>query len=133
MRILVADDDFSNRKLLEKILEGYGEVVLVDSGIAAVEKATAGMEEQNAFSLICLDIMMIQLDGYKALEAIRAAEKKYQVLPNQRAKIIMISALDKDVSEDIQVSSDYDAYLCKPIVLDKFEQLLADMGFQKQS
>ncbi|MCI5805379.1 MAG: response regulator [Clostridium sp.] len=130
MRVLVADDDFVNRKFLEKIFCRYGEVVAVDNGMSAVDEAVRGMEQREFFDLICLDIMMTKLDGYKTLEAIREAESKYAVFDN-RAKVIMISALDEVVLDSFQVCSDYDAYICKPIVVDKFEKLLDKMGFDK--
>lgn len=131
MRILIADDDFVNRRFLEKIFAEYGEVVAVDNGMSAVDEAVKGMEERELFDLICLDIMMTKLDGYKTLEAIREAESKYSVLEEEKAKVIMISALDEVVLDSIQVCSDYDAYICKPIVVDKFEILLEKMGFCK--
>ncbi len=131
MRILIADDDFVNRRFLERIFSGYGEVVAVDNGMSAVDEAAKGIEERELFDLICLDIMMTRLDGYKTLEAIREAENKYAVLEEERAKVIMISALDEVVLDSIQVCDDYDAYICKPIVVDKFEQLLEKMGFHK--
>ena len=130
MRVLVADDDFVNRKFLEKIFNRYGEVVAVDNGMSAVDEAVRVMEQREFFDLICLDIMMTKLDGYKTLEAIREAESKYAVFDN-RAKVIMISALDEVVLDSFQVCSDYDAYICKPIVVDKFEKLLDKMGFDK--
>ena len=130
MRVLVADDDFVNRKFLEKIFSRYGEVVAVDNGMSAVDEAVRGMEQREFFDLICLDIMMTKLDGYKTLEAILEAESKYAVFDN-RAKVIMISALDEVVLDSFQVCSDYDAYICKPIVVDKFEKLLDKMGFDK--
>ena len=133
MRILIADDDFVNRRFLEKYLSLYGEVVAVEDGMSTVEEAVKGMEERQMYDLICLDIMMTKLDGYKALEAIREAEKKYAVLAEERAKIIMISALDEVVLDNVQVCNDYDAYICKPIMLDKFEKLLERMGFQKKA
>lgn len=131
MRVLIADDDFVNRRFLEKILTQYGEVVAVDNGMSAVEEAVKGMEERQLFDLICLDIMMTRLDGYKTLEAIREAEKKYVVLEEDRAKVIMISALDEVVLDSIQVCNDYDAYICKPIILEKFEKLLEKLGLKK--
>ncbi len=130
MRVLVADDDFVNRKFLEKIFAQYGEVVAVDNGMSAVDEAVRGMERREFFDLICLDIMMTKLDGYKTLEAIREAENRYAVFDN-RAHVMMISALDEVVLDSIQVCSDYDAYICKPIVVDKFEKLLHKMGFEK--
>ncbi|MGN0437674.1 MAG: response regulator [Lachnospiraceae bacterium] len=131
MRILIADDDFVNRRYLEKILGEYGEVVAVDNGMSAVDETSTAMEEQQLFDLICLDIMMTKLDGYKTLEAIREAEKKYCISEEKRAKVIMISALDEVALDSIQVCSDYDAYICKPIVLEKFHRLLVKMGFSK--
>lgn len=133
MRVLIADDDFVNRRFLEKIFAGYGEVVAVDNGMSAVDEAIKGIEERQMFDLICLDIMMTRLDGYKTLEAIREAEKKYAILEEERAKVMMISALDEVVLDSIQVCSDYNAYICKPIMLEKFEKLLEKMGFHKQA
>ncbi len=133
MRILVADDDFANRRFLEKVLEQYGEVEVVDNGISAVDEASNAMAERQMFNLICLDIMMAKLDGYKTLEAIREAEKKYGVHAEDRAKVVMVSALDEVVLDNIQVCNDYDAYICKPIIIEKFDQLLNKMGFPKQA
>ena len=133
MRILVADDDFANRRFLEKVLEQYGEVAVVDNGISAVDEASTAMAERQMFDLICLDIMMAKLDGYKTLEAIREAEKKYGVHAEDRAKVVMVSALDEVVLDNIQVCNDYDAYICKPIIIEKFDQLLNKMGFSKQA
>ena len=131
MRVLIADDDFVNRKFLEKILTEYGDVIGVDNGMSAVEEAVKAIEAKQGFDLICLDIMMTRLDGYKTLEAIREAENKLEIAKQERAKVIMISALDEVALDSIQVCDDYDAYICKPIVMDKFEALLSKMGFSK--
>ena len=133
MRILIADDDFVNRRFLEKILSLYGEVVAVDNGMSAVDEVTRAIEERQLFDLICLDIMMTKLDGYKTLEAIREAESKYGVQEQDRSKTIMISALDEVVLDNIQVCDDYDAYICKPIVIEKFYKLMDKLGFSKIS
>lgn len=133
MRVLIADDDFVNRRFLEKIFADYGEVVAVDNGMDAVNEATKALEEQTYFDLICLDIMMTRLDGYKTLEAIREAEEKLDTTKEHKAKVIMISALDEVALDSIQVCDDYDAYICKPIVMDKFEGLLEKMSFKKMN
>ena len=131
MKILVADDDFVNRRFLERFFEEYGDVTAVDNGMSAVDEAVCAMEEGNFFNLICLDIMMTKLDGYKTLQAIREAERNYVVNQEDRAKVIMISALNEVALDNIQVCSDYDAYICKPIVAKKFHKLLSKMGFEK--
>ena len=131
MRILVADDDFVNRRFLEKIFEGYGEVNVVDNGMTAVDEAVAAIDGENYYDLICLDIMMTRLDGYKTLEAIRSAEAKYNVSSDNKVKVIMISALDEVTVDSTQVCNDYDAYICKPIIIKKFEKLMSKLGFEK--
>lgn len=131
MRILIADDDFINRKFLEKILSKYGEVVTVDNGMSAVEEATSVLDGGEPYALICLDIMMTKLDGYKTLTAIRNAERKFGLAKENRAKVIMISALDEIVADTAQLREEYDAYVCKPIILEKFEVILSKMGFKK--
>ncbi|MBE5943028.1 MAG: response regulator [Lachnospiraceae bacterium] len=131
MRILIADDDFVNRKFLEKMFLEYGEAIGVDNGMSAVEEVVQALEEKKPFDVICLDIMMTRLDGYKTLEAVRDAEEKYNISKESRAKVIMISALDEVAIDTIQVCDDYDAYICKPIVMDKMEELLEQMGYTK--
>lgn len=131
MRILIADDDFVNRKFLEKLFDDYGDVTAVDNGISAVDEAVAALESDNYYNLICLDIMMTRLDGYKTLEAIREAEHKYNITGDNRAKVIMISALDEVTVDSDQVCNDYDAYICKPIIIEKFQKLLSKLGFEK--
>ncbi|MCM1179088.1 MAG: response regulator [Clostridium sp.] len=133
MRILIADDDFANRRFLEKVFSLYGEVVAVDNGMSAVDEATRAMEERQIFDVICLDIMMTKLDGYKTLEAIREAEDKYGVHRQEHSKVIMISALDEVVLDNIQVCSDYEAYICKPIILEKFEKLIERLGYSRMA
>lgn len=131
MRVLVADDDFVNRRFLEKIFAEYGDVKVVDNGMTAVDEAVAAIDSKDYYDLICLDIMMTRLDGYKTLEAIRAAEAKYNVSSDNKAKVIMISALDEVTVDSTQVCNDYDAYICKPIIIEKFEKLMSKLGFEK--
>lgn len=125
MRILVAEDDMANRKFLEKFLGKYGEVLLAENGMVAVDTYVDNANKKQYFDLICLDIMMPKIDGYKALAAIRDAEKKLEA---PRANIVMISALD-EVGELIsQSNGDYDSYISKPIDLTKFSMMLKELG-----
>lgn len=132
MRVLVADDDFVNRRFLEKLFSEYGEVTAVDNGMTAVDEAVKALEDKQPFGMICLDIMMTKLDGYKALEAIREAENKYKSASKERAKVIMVSALDEVALDSTQVCNDYDAYICKPIAVDKFSKLMEKLNVPKK-
>ncbi len=66
-RILVAEDNASNRILIGKLLNKRGlEPVFAENGLEAVEKAMEG------FDLILMDIQMPELNGYEAAAKIKS-------------------------------------------------------------
>lgn len=68
-RILVVDDDESNRCMLASMLRGVGyEVKESDSGASAL----AMIHEDNAFDLVLVDKRMPEIDGVELLKKIRA-------------------------------------------------------------
>lgn len=71
LRVLVADDNMTNRRILEGMLCGMElEVTLVNDGRAALDTFQPG-----AFDLLLLDIAMPELDGIEALDRIRNRER----------------------------------------------------------
>ncbi len=127
MRVLVAEDDVASGKFLSKLLARYGEVVLTTDGIQAVDTFVAAAGEKNFFDLVCLDIMMPKIDGYKALASIRDAERKLGIPRISRCKVVMISALDEDFDASY-ASEDYDDYICKPIDVMRFDSIIRKLG-----
>lgn len=127
MRVLVAEDDIASGKFLSKLLTKYGEVVLATDGIEAVDEFVKSVQDGKEFDLVCLDIMMPKLDGYKTLESIRDAERKLGIPRISRCKVVMISALDEEFDANY-ASNDYDDYICKPIDIIKFESIIKKLG-----
>ncbi len=126
MRILVAEDDLASGKFMEKLLSKYGEVVLVRDGIAAVDAFVNAITDKEKFDLVCLDIMMPKIDGYKALASIRDAERKLGTSRLSRCKVVMVSALDEGFDANY-ASDDYEEYVCKPIDIVKFDELMRNL------
>lgn len=116
MRILIVEDDFTNRVVLQKYLSAYGECDIAVNGEEAVQAHQLALDEANPYQLICLDIMMPTLDGNEALKIIRDKEKLLNVSPEKEVKIIMVTALDSphDVF-DSYYSGGCTSYLIKPI------------------
>ena len=131
MKTLIAEDDFVSRLLMQGILKSYGPLHVVVNGKEAVEAVRLALEAQEPYELVCLDIMMPELDGQGALTQIRELERAKGVQDGDGAKIIMTTALD-DIKN---VSSAYkhlcDAYLTKPINQDHLFAELRKLGLIK--
>lgn len=77
MRVLVADDNQTNQKILATLLGKLGaDVTLAKDGHEACQ-----LYEPGAFDMLLLDISMPGLDGIGALDAIRLVETHAKVAP----------------------------------------------------
>jgi two-component system chemotaxis response regulator CheY len=124
LRMLLAEDDFSSRLVLQSFLSRYGECHVAVNGTEAVAAFRSALEHGQRYDLICMDIMMPELDGREAVRQIRALEEEFGILSTSGAKIIMTTAVD-DVKEVVQCFHELcDSYLTKPIDL---AQLLGQM------
>jgi len=115
MRTLIVEDDFTSRLLLQSFLSKYGECHIAVNGKEALAAFRAGHKSGQHYNLICMDIMMPEMDGQTAIKEIRALEEAGGTLSTNGVKIIMTTALD-DVKNVVQsFKSLCDAYLFKPI------------------
>ncbi len=128
MKILIAEDDLASRKFLYKILSQYGDCDLTVNGIEAVEAFLTAWDLKAPYDLICLDIMMPKVDGIKALKAIRDLEKQKGVQEPDRAKVIMITALNDTESVFSSFQTGCEAYAAKPIDTEKLIEVIKDLG-----
>lgn len=115
MKILVVEDDFTSRILMHKLLAPYGEVHIAVDGKEALEVVHKSLESGEYYSLICLDLMMPEMDGQVALEEIRKAEAARGVSEDNQVKIIMTTALSDSDNVTNAFHSKCDAYMVKPV------------------
>lgn len=124
MRILIVDDDIDFSRLLSKYLSPFGECEVSVDGVDAFESVKLAFEEAHPYDLICLDIMMPNLDGQDALKKIRDIEQEQGIRVGEGAKIIMITAMDDDDHRLVSFLRLCDGYLTKPLQKeDLFEKL----------
>ena len=108
MRILVADDNATNRKVIELMLSAAGaQPTCVADGREAVEAWTAG-----AYDVVLMDLRMPVMDGLAAIRAIRAAEA---ASGRPRTPVIVLSANTSPQDRRASAEAGADGHIGKPI------------------
>lgn len=127
MRTLIAEDDFTSRLLLQKLLAPYGEVHFAINGKEALQAYKHARDRNRSYHLVCLDIMMPEMDGQTVLREIRAIEEGERSLRKRRAKVLMTTALDDWNNLSTAFKELCDGYLTKPIDRAKLVRFLREM------
>ncbi|MCB1344164.1 MAG: PAS domain S-box protein [Rhodobacteraceae bacterium] len=118
LRLLVADDNRTNRRILETMLGALGmTVTLAEDGQSACDLFAPG-----AFDLLLLDISMPGLDGIGALTAIRAREARAGTPPTP-ALAVTANAMQHQVDE--YLAAGFDGHVAKPFRKDTLSAALA--------
>ena len=115
MKTLIVEDDFTSRLFLQTFLSRYGECHIAVNGREAVKAFRMATGSESPYDLICMDIMMPEMDGQEALKQVRAMEEACGVAPSHGVKIVMTTAV-KEMKEVFRSFRELcDAYLVKPI------------------
>lgn len=117
MNALIVEDDFVSRILLQELLKKMGTADSVSNGKEAISKCIKAIENENVYDLICLDIMMPEMDGKVALKKIRELEDNARLSFSKRSKIIMTTALG-----DVENVMDAFYQLCDGYIVKPFTQ-----------
>ena len=125
MKTLIVEDDLTSRTLLQELLKRFGTTHTAVNGRKAIEAVHLAFEQNEPYDLICLDIMMPEMDGQEALRQIREHEQSIGITASGGAKIVMTTALS-DVDNVKQAAKNKcDYFLAKPIQKDKLMEIAA--------
>ena len=110
LRVLVVDDNATNRRILDGILRSWGmHATLAANGREALELLSATDQKAQRFALILTDSRMPQMDGFQLVERIR------QTPQLEAATVLMLSSAhsteDAARARELGLSS----YLIKPV------------------
>jgi two-component system chemotaxis response regulator CheY len=115
MKTLIVEDDFICRNVLQKFLGPHGECDIAVNGKEAVKAFSIALQMGSRYDLICLDIMLPEMDGQAVLSSVRGIEKENGIGGHDGVKIIMTTALSDPKNVMQSFREQCDGYLVKPI------------------
>jgi len=117
LKVLMAEDNFVNQKLMKTMLTKAGhEVFLANNGVEAV-----ALYKAITFDLILMDLQMPEMDGAQATALIRLLESQL----GRRTPIIAVTAHAMVGDEEMCLANGMDAYISKPVSASALNALLA--------
>lgn len=130
MRVLIVDDDFYCRNMLHEIMKPYAQCDIAVNGEEAVFAFKKGLEDGRKYDLVCLDLVMPEMDGQQALREMRSIEKDFEITESDGVKVIVTTMLDdRKETHDAFFLGGATSYLVKPIEETKLLKELNNLGF----
>ena len=116
MRVLVAEDNFVNQRVVIRLLEKLGhEVDVVETGKGVLEALQADVN----YDLVLMDCEMPEMDGLEAARSIRKLEHSARQI-----RIVALSAFTAHEKRKEGLGAGMNDFLSKPVTLEKLEVLL---------
>ncbi len=117
-RILLAEDNLINQKIVTRLLEGRG--FTVDA--VATGRDALRMVLRERYAIVLMDCQMPEMDGYQATGEIRALEG-VQALP--RTPIVAITANAMAGDRELCLHAGMDDYVSKPLAVAELDRVLS--------
>jgi two-component system sensor histidine kinase/response regulator len=117
LRVLVAEDNVVNQKLVVRLLEKRGHQAVV----AATGREALRALERQAFDVVLMDVQMPDMGGFEATAAIRARESLLAGRPDPsnratpRLPIIAMTAHAMKGDRERCLEAGMDGYIAKPV------------------
>ena len=116
VRILVAEDNFVNQRLVKELLSRRNyDVNIVDNGLKIFD-----LLEEKKYDIILMDIQMPVMDGLEATAIIREIEKG----TGKHTPIIGITAYSVLADREKCMEAGMDDYLQKPFIKEEFYNMI---------
>ena len=128
MRCLIVEDEFTSRRVLQRILSELGECDVAVDGVEAQEAFRMALEMEMPYDVVFLDIMLPGMQGQDVLKGIRDKENACGIELGRGARVIMTTSLNDAGNVMSAFRSGCESYLVKPIEKDKVVAELRKLG-----
>jgi PAS domain S-box-containing protein len=123
LRILLAEDNFINQRLVSRLLEKQGhKVELVNNGLEALAAV-----ERDSFDLVLMDVQMPEMGGLEAATVIRRRESERGGVTSSERRLPMIAMTAHAMKGDRErcLEAGLDAYVSKPVRAEELLEAIA--------
>jgi two-component system chemotaxis response regulator CheY len=132
VKILIIEDTRTTREILKLLLAPYGETHIATNGKEAIEAFKLARQEKQPYDLLCLDIMMPEMDGHEVLRKIRKMEEEEGIYGVSGVKVIITTGMDDPKNMMKAFNNQCEAYLVKPIDEQRLLEELQALGLIKK-
>lgn len=116
LRVLLAEDQMVNQKLMRAVMEQLGHTLTIaNNGIEAVKAMRSA-----PFDIILMDIQMPELDGVLTTKVIRASDEDWSNIP-----IVAVTAHAMEGHRQTYLAAGMDGFVSKPF---RMENLVSEMN-----
>lgn len=133
MNILIAEDDFVSRMVIQKLASKYGDCHVAVNGREALSAIKASIKTGELYDCLLLDIMMPEMDGHEVLMKVRELEEKAGIVGLAGMKVIIITAMGDYDSIMRGFRGQCDAYIVKPVTAEKLAEALKQTGLPQKA
>ncbi len=128
-RVLIVDDNTTNRSIFSKMLEGLGvRTESVSSGLDVLPELFRGLLANDPYHLVFLDMQMPGLDGEHTLQMIRQEKLTRDV------KVIVLTSMGRRSELTYLEELGCSGYLLKPVRQSNLQNILEfALGLRKKS
>lgn len=130
MKILIVEDNMINWFILGKLLSPFGKCDIAENGSLGLSAFNQSHKDNFPYDLICLDIMMPEMDGLELLKQIRMEENNNNSDP---VKIIMTTTIDESQIILKATQLGCNGYIIKPYIKKSLFRELEKLGFNLYS
>jgi len=115
LRILVAEDNLVNQKVVLRMLEKFGyEADVANNGLEAVDAVS-----RRLYDLVLMDVHMPEMDGIEATQIIR-----HTLAPEQQPRIVALTAAAMLEDQEACLAAGMDSFVTKPVRPDRLAEVL---------
>jgi len=128
VKCLIVEDEYASQELMQSCLSKIADCDIAGDGDKAIEAFTRAIDENAPYDLICLDIMLPNVDGYETLIAIRQIESELGLADPDCVKVIMTTVLEDSKNVVRAFREGCEAYIIKPIEKKKLFAEIEKLG-----